>query len=160
MTQWPSWTYKSDCITKRDPINVIFTAQQQDIVSQFGVTQWRNPPRYFRIVRAVSDQYLCEGGSPHLQDNHLVKGGLRDRFHVRLWEYGTSATVASAHHEYGLSLGIVPFRIYKPHHPEFERGKWKVEQDSRTLRTVEHDAIHLGNDQWSPFSNGWATRIV
>lgn len=162
MSQWPAWTYDQNCQTQKDPINVIFLVHISQIVKEFKdpPINWGDPPKYFGIIRMATDQCLCEGGIARLQNEQLVRGRLHDRFHIRLWKWDTDITVSSVHHEYGLSLGIVPPRIYHPHDPEFERGKWKVEHDFKTTRSVKHDAIYLDNARWAPFSNGWATKVA
>ena len=162
MSHWPTWTYDRHCRAQKDPINVIFLLRVQEVVKEFKDPHrnWTDPPKYFGIIPTVTNQYLCEKGTPRVQNDQLVKGPLRDRFHIRLWDWDIAVTVGSVHHEYGLTLGIVPPRFHPPHDPEFERGKWSVENDFKSTRRVEHDAIYLDNFRWNPFSNGWATKVM
>jgi hypothetical protein len=66
--------------------------------------------------------------------------------------------LASAHHEYLLTLGVNGPLVPSGHHPTaFESGKWKVAQDLVPLGyKATYDAIWLNNFKLVPFSNGYA----
>ena len=159
MKGWPTWTYdKHD--KRKDPINIIFYFNETKASQALIDRAWKSPPVYLGLIPSVHSQYIRQDDNRIVQKTQLIKGPLHDRYHIRIWEWDNDSTVSGAHHEYGLTLGIVPVQIRgRGHYPEFEKGKWKIENDLRPNHEVEHDGIDLGNIREEPFSNGKATAI-
>jgi hypothetical protein len=149
------------CRNRADPINLLAPHVATSFVAErLAATPLPHTGRpWVEPQRLASDQWIP--GTPNrVQAEQLVSGPLWNRYHIRIWDRGSEPmmTVASAHHEYLLTLGVARNILQGLHWPSsFDSGRRAVGDTLEAAGTeIDRDGLDLENGRYQPDAEGRA----
>lgn len=148
------------CRIQADPINLVAPRAAPAFLAErlAGAHVPHSGEPWVEPRRLASDQWIPDTPN-RMQAEQLVSGPIWNRYHIRIWQRGSDpTTVASAHHEYLLTLGVARNVLQGLHWPSsFDAGRRAVADTLEAVNVqVDRTGVDLGNARYQPDAEGAA----